>query len=84
MKYKCIIFDCDGVLVDSEKISIGTMVTMANSIGVPLDEENATDLFLGKSLKFCFEYIQSLSDKKLPDTFEEDFRKNHSLLLNPI
>lgn len=75
MKYKCIIFDCDGVLVDSEKISIGTMVTMANSIGISLDEKNATDLFLGKSLKFCFEYIQSLSDKKLPDTFEEDFRK---------
>jgi HAD superfamily hydrolase (TIGR01509 family) len=75
MKYKCIIFDCDGVLVDSEKISIGTMVSMANSIGVPLNEENAADLFLGKSLKFCFEYIQSLSDKKLPDTFEEEFRK---------
>lgn len=74
MKYKCIIFDCDGVLVDSEKISIGTMVAMAANIGVKLDEESATRLFLGKSLAFCFNYIQSHSDKKLPDNFEEEFR----------
>jgi len=33
MKYKCIIFDCDGVLVDSEGISNSILVEMANSVG---------------------------------------------------
>lgn len=74
MKYKCILFDCDGVLVDSEKISIGTLVSMAQELNIPLQEEEAMRLFLGKSLEFCFEYIQSLTDKKLPINFEEDFR----------
>lgn len=74
MKYKCIIFDCDGVLVDSESISIGTLVSMAKSHGAILDEMEAHQLFLGKSLEFCFEYIANLAQKKLPDTFEEEFR----------
>ncbi|MGO4817685.1 HAD family hydrolase [Flavobacterium sp. W22_SRS_FP1] len=74
MKYKCIIFDCDGVLVDSEKISIKTLVLMAASFGVVLEKENTYRLFLGKSLEFCFNHIESQSDKKLPGNFEQEFR----------
>lgn len=75
MKYKCIIFDCDGVLVDSEAISIGTLVSMAKSHGAIIDENHAHQLFLGKSLKFCFDYIADLANKKLPANFEEEFRE---------
>lgn len=74
MRYKCIIFDCDGVLVDSEEISIGTLVSMAKLHGAIIDENYAHQLFLGKSLEFCFDYIADLANKKLPDTFEEEFR----------
>ncbi|HTG65653.1 MAG TPA: HAD family hydrolase [Flavobacterium sp.] len=74
MKYKCIIFDCDGVLVDSEAISIGTLVSMAKSHGAIIDETEAHQLFLGKSLEFCFDYIADLANKKLPADFEEEFR----------
>lgn len=74
MKYKCIIFDCDGVLVDSEAISIGTLVNMAESHGAIINENYAHQLFLGKSLEFCFEYIANLANKKLPADFEEEFR----------
>ena len=75
MKYKCIIFDCDGVLVDSEAISIGTLVEMAKSHGASIDLDYAHQLFLGKSLEFCFNYIADLAQKKLPENFEEEFRK---------
>ncbi|WP_278035393.1 HAD family hydrolase [Flavobacterium nitratireducens] len=75
MKYKCIIFDCDGVLVDSEAISIGTLVEMAKSHGASIDLDYAHQLFLGKSLEFCFDYIAGLAQKKLPENFEEEFRK---------
>lgn len=76
MKYKCIIFDCDGVLVDSEAISIGTLVNMAETHGAIIDIDFAHQFFLGKSLEFCFNYIAEVANKKLPDTFEEDFRKS--------
>ncbi len=75
MKYKCIIFDCDGVLVDSESISNSTLVDMAKSIGVTIQLDFAMTHFLGKSLQFCFDYIESLAPRKLPDTFEEEFRE---------
>ncbi|WP_026714203.1 HAD family hydrolase [Flavobacterium daejeonense] len=75
MKYKCIIFDCDGVLVDSEAISIGTLVTMAEAHGAKIDLNYAHQFFLGKSLEFCFDYIAEIANKKLPETFEEEFRE---------
>ncbi len=74
MKYKCIIFDCDGVLVDSEYISNSTMVAMANDLGVVISKEYALHHFSGKSLKYCFDYIESLLGQKLPEDFEQQFR----------
>lgn len=76
MKYKCVIFDCDGVLVDSEDICNSILVEMAESIGVPLDKSSAAEIFTGKSTKFCFDYIETIGNKKLPITFAEDFKNN--------
>lgn len=74
MKYKCIIFDCDGVLVDSESISNFTLIEMAKTIGETIDEEYAMTHFLGKSLTICFGIIENLAGKRLPENFEEEFR----------
>lgn len=35
--YKCIIFDCDGVLVDSEPLGNGVLVEMATEQGATID-----------------------------------------------
>lgn len=37
MKYKCIIFDCDGVLVDSEEITNRVLLEMAREIGLVIE-----------------------------------------------
>ena len=37
MKYKCIIFDCDGVLIDTEVTSNQLLVDMANKYGANID-----------------------------------------------
>ncbi len=74
MKYKCIIFDCDGVLVDSVSISNQVLIDMAKSVGLHMDMELAMNMFSGASLMNAFEYIESRIETKLPDTFENEFR----------
>ncbi len=45
-----VIFDCDGVLVDSEPISIRVLVEELARFGYAIDEATAYERFLGRSL----------------------------------
>ena len=75
MKYQCIIFDCDGVLVDSEKISNRVLLEMLNSLNVVVDDNYALENFSGTSLTSIFAHIEQKANKKLPVTFEQEYRK---------
>ncbi|OXA98862.1 haloacid dehalogenase [Flavobacterium oncorhynchi] len=72
---KCIIFDCDGVLVDTEKIGNGVLLEMASEHGFEMKIEDAYRSFNGRKLKDCFKYIEETIDKELPETFETEFRQ---------
>ncbi|MCK5815281.1 MAG: HAD family hydrolase [Flavobacteriaceae bacterium] len=74
-KYKCVIFDCDGVLVDSEPLANGMLVEMANELGLEIDLDYAYKKFKGDSFKNCQNHIQSLLGKPLPKNFEEEFKR---------
>lgn len=74
MKYKCIIFDCDGVLVDSEAISTAVLIEMATAIDVEISVQYAEDNFSGKSLKSAFDDIEQRLGNKLPKGFEKEYR----------
>lgn len=73
-KYKCIIFDCDGVLVDSEPIGNQVMMDMANALGADIDLDYAYQHFKGKSLHSCMQQIEQRINKPLPSYFEKDYR----------
>ncbi len=75
LKYKCIIFDCDGVLVDSEPLGNQVMVDMANELGAAIDLEYAYRHFKGNALKNCIAQIAELVDSEMPLNFEADYRK---------
>src|SRR5450755_4056772 len=45
-----LIFDCDGVLVDSELISMGVLLNTILDHGLVIDPTEAYERFLGKSL----------------------------------
>lgn len=47
---RLVIFDCDGVLVDSEPLAIRVLVEGLAGIGYRIDEATASDRFLGHSL----------------------------------
>lgn len=45
-----VIFDCDGVLVDSEPISMSVLVEVIEAAGGHIGEDEAYDRFLGRSM----------------------------------
>jgi len=73
--YKCIIFDCDGVLVDSEVLGNQVMVDMANEHGAGIDLSFAMNNFKGGFLKDCVRQIESLIGKPLSKGFEIEYRE---------
>ncbi len=74
-KYKCIIFDCDGVLVDSEILGNQVMVDMANEHGANIDLAYAMKNFKGSFLKDCIRQVENILGKPLSEDFEAQYRK---------
>lgn len=74
-KYKCIIFDCDGVLVDSEPIGNQVLVDMANGYGADIDLDYAFKHFKGGSIYTCRDKIQALVNQPLSQDFIAEYRR---------
>jgi len=74
MEHKCIIFDSDGVLVDSETLSAKVFQEMAMELGFDLDFETAVERFAGTSMKENLLFIQENIQGSLPVDFEKEFR----------
>ena len=54
-----VIFDCDGVLVDSEPISVAVLLEMISGAGGRVGEEEAYRRFLGRSMATVAEILRS-------------------------
>lgn len=72
--YKLIIFDCDGVLVDSERIANQVLVEMLNELGLPLTLEDMFEQFVGHSMSQCLDKITSMLGRRLPAEFLPHYR----------
>lgn len=59
MNEALVIFDCDGVLVDSEPISIAVLREVIAGAGHDIDEATAYRLFLGRSMTTISETLAS-------------------------
>ena len=68
---KCIIFDCDGTLVDSEEVTNEIIAEMAGELGVKMTGEEATAIFVGKTLDAVLYKMRELSGKEIPDDWLE-------------
>ncbi|SDA94206.1 HAD family hydrolase [Mesorhizobium qingshengii] len=57
MAPELVIFDCDGVLVDSEALSVSALIGMIKLAGGSVSEDTAYEHFLGKSMKSVREIL---------------------------
>ncbi|WP_262296200.1 HAD family hydrolase [Microvirga sesbaniae] len=72
-----LIFDCDGVLVDSEPLSCRIDAEILTECGVPYTAEDVARDFTGVSIKDQIARIESERGVRLPDDFTE--RLNRTL-----
>ena len=69
-----VIFDCDGVLIDSEIISARMLVEALAQLGVPIDLAYVGRHFLGRSYPVVMAQIRREFGLDLPDDFEDLYR----------
>ena len=69
-----IIFDCDGVLIDSEVISARQLIAELQGYGVEMDMAFVSRHFLGRSYPVVLAEVRDRWGVALPDRFEADYR----------
>ena len=70
-----VIFDCDGVLVDSEVIALGVMRRRLEEAGLRLTDQETRERFLGRRLDSSLHKIETELGEPLPGTFRDDFSR---------
>ena len=69
-----VLFDCDGVLVDSERVAVECIVELAARFGARFGFEEALRRFTGGRMADTLRDIEERGRCKLPDGFEDDLR----------
>lgn len=68
-----VLFDCDGVLVDSEPISLATLVDVLDHYGAPLDLAEVAARFTGRSSAAPIEHIRIETGRDITAEFKPFF-----------
>jgi len=74
-KYDLIIFDCDGVLVDSESLAHDLELNLLKSWGLELEPAVYESLVLGKTQKEIYALLEARFQDQLPKNFREIHEK---------
>ncbi|GHC90427.1 HAD family hydrolase [Streptomyces flavofungini] len=75
MRYDLIIFDNDGVLVDSEPISNTMLAAYLTELGHPTSYEESLRDYMGGAMHRVHDLILERSGRRLPDDFDEIFHE---------
>jgi HAD superfamily hydrolase (TIGR01509 family) len=76
MNFDLIIFDCDGVLIDSEMLSNRLEVEFLKSFGIECDLSDYMARFVGKNTKNVLEGIELLYGIQLSESFWKSVEEN--------
>jgi HAD superfamily hydrolase (TIGR01509 family) len=65
-RFDLVIFDCDGVVVDSERIVFDVFGSFIRSLGVHLTEAETREEFLGRTLAECMKIVERFRGSPAP------------------
>ena len=81
MKFDAVLFDCDGVLVDSEPITSGVLRTMLGELGWHMSAQECMQMFVGKALKDEVAIIAAHTGRKLDASWLTQFQQRRNAAL---
>jgi HAD superfamily hydrolase (TIGR01509 family) len=70
---KLVIFDCDGVLVDSESITNRVYAKMLNELGIPVTLDDMFEQFVGRSMNYCWDLVARMLGRPPPPHLIEEY-----------
>ena len=68
-RFDAVIFDCDGVLVDSESIAQEVLSDLLRDMGVKLTSEEVFEHFFGRTVPQCIAIAEGMIGGTLSDGF---------------
>lgn len=77
-RFDAVLFDCDGVLVDSEGITNGVLREMLEELGWKLSPQECMRIFLGKAVKDERALIEAQTGQPLTEAWFVRFRETRN------
>lgn len=77
---RCLIFDCDGVLVDSEHLGLIGLVQLVAEMGVTLQLEECIERYRGWRFAAVLEDLHAQANLSFPPDFEDIYRARAALV----
>jgi HAD superfamily hydrolase (TIGR01509 family) len=71
--FDLVIFDCDGVLVDSERIAVRVDAVVLGRLGWELSEAEIIERFMGRSEAYMVGEIEAALGRPLPADWDSEF-----------
>jgi HAD superfamily hydrolase (TIGR01509 family) len=78
VRFDAVLFDCDGVLVDSEGITNGVLRDMLEELGWKLSKQECMRIFLGKAVKEERGLIEAHTGQPLTEEWLTRFRERRN------
>lgn len=75
LEWHAVLFDCDGVLVDSEPIANLVLAEMLSALGLPYTAERSVERFVGRSMSACMKIIREELGEPVPESFAEEYQR---------
>ena len=78
LRFEAVLFDCDGVLVDSEPITNGVLRDMLEELGWTLSREECMRIFVGKAVRDEVALIEAHTGHRITEEWMARFRERRN------
>jgi HAD superfamily hydrolase (TIGR01509 family) len=72
MRFDLVIFDCDGVLVETERLTVGVEARLLTELGWPMTADEVVERFMGRTLQAELDEIEARLGPEATRRFERE------------